>query len=176
MRSCFAFASSDLASRSCLHCVRQRASWSVGTSQRRHACSDGPVCVSGGRHIKHVRRRVRSPLANARREALLKVLSLLRAARPELLCRCCLCRRFAATASSTSPRSRHSSLHHVLHSCSLQGLQPLQKAVMGIFHLVSGAGHLGVQSDCHTVGALTTICASSHQRDTKRNRLSLWML
>ena len=43
---------------------------------------------------KHVGRRVWSPLTNAHREALLKVLSLLRAASPELLCRS---RRLTAT-------------------------------------------------------------------------------
>ena len=98
-------------SRSCPRCVWLRASWSVGTSRRRHAmlldpsaCLVEPSCCRWSSSpsracagsIKNVRRRVRSPLAC--REALLKVVSLLRAARSELLCRC---RRFIATASST---------------------------------------------------------------------------
>ena len=60
----------------------------------------------------------RSPLANAHREALLKVLSLVRAARSKLLCRY---RRFTATASST-PSLEDLSLHFVLHNCCDLGL------------------------------------------------------
>ena len=69
MRSCFAFTS--LCSSLCFCCPRS----------------------------KHDRRRVRSSLTNTHRKALSTVLSLLRAARSDLLF---LCRRFTATASGTS--------------------------------------------------------------------------
>ena len=87
----------------------------------------------------------------AHREALLKVLSLLRDARSELLCRCC---RFPATASST-PRSR-------VCRCALVSTA----AVTSVFLFVAVANafnssakpsrrslvRLGVRCDCPTSG------------------------
>ena len=92
-----------------------------------------------------------SRAANAHWEALLlKVLSLFRAARYELLCRC---RPFAATARSTTSLEGLP-LHVVLHSCSRYLPQLLLTAFTDIssssFHLVVGVGRHGVRSDCRT--------------------------
>ena len=104
------------------------ASWSVGTSRLRHACTDRPVSMSGGAlfllmeqcapsracagRTEHVRHRVRLPFTSSHREALLKVLCS-RGTRSEPLCRF---RRFTPTVSAP-PRPRH---RHTLcsHSCS----------------------------------------------------------
>ena len=86
--------------RSCRRCVWLSASWSLGTSRRRHAPIDRPVYMSGGAcycwslvllpclcctRSKHVQRHVRSLLAIVpHREALWKVFCS-RAAHSELL-------------------------------------------------------------------------------------------
>ena len=83
---------------------RPRVWWSLGIAD---GASSAPSRACAGR-MKHVRRRVRSLLAKAHREAMLKVLSLLRAARSELLCRCRLwlcrhCRRLHHDCIQTLP-------------------------------------------------------------------------
>ena len=124
--------------------------------------------------------------AHTHREALLKVLSLLRTARSELLCRH---RRVTATASST-PFLEGLSLHFLLMKkccdrgfplrCSYRWLQLLRKVFTEIScscsHLVDGVGRLGFLVSVLPVSFLTTVFASSHKRDARFNVLSFWTL
>ena len=50
--------------RSCRRCAWLCASWSVGTSRRRHACIDGPVSMSGGANFVHP---LRGPVTTSHR-------------------------------------------------------------------------------------------------------------